>query len=228
MSQLDNISDKFRTDSIARNSYTNKSGYSSMVPNAVSDGDEKGKGENAVGKIGSYSDIQNRTSSIARNTYNDKNGYGINHPNAISDGDDKGKGEGEVANGLKIGGKADIKARKDLLAKNTYKVNKGYDSNNKNARSDGDDKGKGDNNGQIGSKTDIMARMDNLGRNLNYNKDNPYGLGNKNALSDGDNKGKGQIGDTGTIGSLTDINARIDLTKANTYGIKKSYPDFKR
>jgi hypothetical protein len=227
MSQLDKISEKFRTDSIARNSYTDKGGYSSMAPNAISDGDEKGKGEN-VGKIGSFSDIQNRTSSIARNTYNDKNGYGVNHPNAISDGDDKGKGEGAVANGLKIGGKADIKARKDLLAKNTYKVNKGYDSNNKNALSDGDDKGKGENKEQIGSMTDIKARMDNLGRNTNYSKENPYGRGSKNALSDGDNKGKGQIGDTGTIGSLIDINSRIDLIKSNTYGVKKSYPDFKR
>ena len=45
-----------------------------------------------------------------------------------------------------------------------------------------------------------------------YSEKNGYGITSKNALSDGDEIGKGQVGDTGTVGSLTDINTRIQVT----------------
>ena len=43
-------------------------------PNAMSDGDEKGKGE-VDGKVGSSIDIQTRTDVVARNKYNGSKGY---------------------------------------------------------------------------------------------------------------------------------------------------------
>ena len=46
--------------------------YSATNPNALSDGDEKGKGENS-GKIGSLTDINTRTESLSRNFYNGEN-----------------------------------------------------------------------------------------------------------------------------------------------------------
>jgi hypothetical protein len=100
--QLETLADKFRQESIARNTYTTKGIYDSNHPNAISDGDEKGKAN-----IGSSIDIQNRINNLTRNTYNENNGYGTNHPNAISDGDEKGKNE--------LGSSIDIQNRNELL-----------------------------------------------------------------------------------------------------------------
>ena len=50
-----------------------------------------------------------------------------------------------------------------------------------------------------------------------YSEKNGYGITSKNALSDGDELGKGQVGDTGTVGSLTDINKRIQIMANNKY-----------
>jgi len=43
-------------------------------PNAMSDGDDKGKGDNN-GNVGSSIDIQTRTDVVARNKYNGSKGY---------------------------------------------------------------------------------------------------------------------------------------------------------
>ena len=72
MTKLDTISEKFRLDNITRNSYNDKSNYSSLNANALSNGDDKGKGENN-GKIGSATDIINRTSNLTKNTFNENN-----------------------------------------------------------------------------------------------------------------------------------------------------------
>ena len=84
--------------------------------NAISDGDEKGKGEDSSGSIGSKTDINERTSSYARNIYKPNLGYDSNHPNALSTGDEKGKGE----NSGNIGGLTDINERNVLVGRNKY------------------------------------------------------------------------------------------------------------
>ena len=68
MTKLDAISEKFRLENITRNSYNDKTNYSSLSPDALSNGDDKGKGENN-GKIGSATDILNRTSNLVKNTF---------------------------------------------------------------------------------------------------------------------------------------------------------------
>lgn len=57
-----------------------------------------------------------------------------------------------------------------------------------------------------------------------YNNENGYSSLHVNALSNGDDRGKGET--TDSIGSITDINVRIDSVTKNKYGSKKSYPDF--
>ena len=50
-----------------------------------------------------------------------------------------------------------------------------------------------------------------------------YNSKNIDALSNGDENGKGQIGDTGAVGSKTDINARKELITKNKYGDANRY-----
>jgi hypothetical protein len=59
-----------------------------------------------------------------------------------------------------------------------------------------------------------------------YSGENGYGVTNPNAMSDGDEFGKGQIGDNGQVGSLTDINTRIQVINKNKFGETNKYPDF--
>ena len=94
-SQIQSISDKFREDALARNEYKSLKSYNTTHPNALSDGDESGKGDNN-GKIGSSVDIQSRLDVLGRNTYTETNGYGTSHENALSDGDELGRGETTV------------------------------------------------------------------------------------------------------------------------------------
>jgi hypothetical protein len=115
------------------------------------------------------------------------------------------------------------KFRTEHLTRNSYNVKNLYDSNNKNAQSDGDEKGKGELDGQVGSLTDIHTRTELLARNR-FNSGNLYGLGTPDAVSDGDERGKGE--NNGQVGSLSDINKRTELVASNKYGEKKRYPDF--
>jgi len=120
--QLEQIADKERQILIARNDYNYTDEYNSTNTHALSDGDEKGKGE-LDGSIGGLTDINIRKDNMGRNIYNDNNGYGSTNPNAISDGDEKGKGQLDE-NGS-IGGLTDINTRKANLVKNpTYGPNK--------------------------------------------------------------------------------------------------------
>lgn len=116
------------------------------------------------------------------------------------------------------------KFRTEHLTRNSYNVKNLYDSNNKNAQSDGDEKGKGELDGQIGSSTDVHARTELLARNR-FNSGNLYNSSSPDAISSGDERGKGDDGN-GQVGSLSDINKRIELVASNKYGEKKRYPDF--
>jgi hypothetical protein len=119
---LESIGDAQRTILISKNSYTYSDEYSSNHQNALSDGDEKGKGETDKG-IGSKIDILTRRDNLTKNIYNnDMNGYGESNPNALSDGDERGKGE----LGNSIGSKTDINKRNESVVKNTFKETKPY------------------------------------------------------------------------------------------------------
>jgi hypothetical protein len=76
MSRLLNNSDEFRRRELSRNTYTNNDNYEVGNPNALSDGDEKGKGE-LNGSIGGATDIAKRQESLARNKFNKNNEYDI-------------------------------------------------------------------------------------------------------------------------------------------------------
>lgn len=121
ITKLEEIANEQRKIHLSRNDYNFKEEYGSTHPDAISDGDEKGKGENN-GQIGSSEDIQARTSNIVKNTYQRDKGYGSTHPNAISDGDEKGKGE----NDNKVGSSVDIEKRTFSVAKNEYNIKKQY------------------------------------------------------------------------------------------------------
>ena len=95
--------------------------YSATNPNAISDGDEKGKGENG-NDIGSSIDIQNRIDNVGRNRFNKENNYSSINKDALSDGDEKGKGELDG----KVGSLTDIKSRTDVVARNKYNSSKRY------------------------------------------------------------------------------------------------------
>mgnify|MGYP006280617889 CR=1 FL=1 len=68
MSRLLENSEQFRKQQIARNNYTKNDEYSGTHPDALSDGDELGKGEKN-GSIGSQTDIQKRKELKTKNRY---------------------------------------------------------------------------------------------------------------------------------------------------------------
>jgi hypothetical protein len=102
---------------LSKNIYNETNQYNSLNPNALSDGDEKGKGENN-NSIGGLTDINNRISILGKNIYNKEIQYGPNHPNALSDGDDKGKAD--------LGGLTDINARTETITRNKFNKTKVY------------------------------------------------------------------------------------------------------
>lgn len=74
MSRLLENSDEFREKNIVRNTYDNNDKYNVSHPNALSDGDELGKGE-FNGSVGSATDIRMRQTAKAKNMYNSNNEY---------------------------------------------------------------------------------------------------------------------------------------------------------
>ena len=74
-SNLSRISGEFRNREIARNEYQDGDPYVTGHDNALSDGDEKGKGETST--IGGKTDIQRRTWAAAKNKYNTNKQYNI-------------------------------------------------------------------------------------------------------------------------------------------------------
>lgn len=69
MSKLEEVSLPFRTCTIAKNDYNYNDEYNVGHPDALSTGDEEGKGE-VNGQVGSASDIKARKKEIAKNKYN--------------------------------------------------------------------------------------------------------------------------------------------------------------
>jgi hypothetical protein len=76
-SNLSRTSGEFREREIARNEYQSGDPYESGHDNALSDGDEKGKGD--TGTVGSKTDITKRQTSIAKNKYSLNNPYNISN-----------------------------------------------------------------------------------------------------------------------------------------------------
>jgi hypothetical protein len=119
--QLEILAEKLRKEVISKNSYNSNNFYSSVNKNALSDGDEKGKGD-VNGQVGSSIDIQNRIDNLGRNRYNGQNEYSSVNKDALSDGDELGKGD----NNGQVGSLTDIKTRTDVVARNKYNGSKGY------------------------------------------------------------------------------------------------------
>jgi len=74
MSRLEDISVPFRKTEIAKNTYDNNDQYNSGNPNALSDGDEKGKGK-MNGDVGSATDIKVRNTQLAKNRFSKNKEY---------------------------------------------------------------------------------------------------------------------------------------------------------
>lgn len=74
MSRLLDNSKAFRDVLLAKNSFNVNDEYVSGHKNALSDGDEKGKGEKD-GSIGSATDISKRVELSAKNLYNSNDEY---------------------------------------------------------------------------------------------------------------------------------------------------------
>ena len=84
--QLEVIAEKLRTQEVVINRYSEKNGYGITSKNALSDGDELGKGQvGDTGTVGSLTDINTRIQIMATNKYSGENGYGVTNPNAMSD-----------------------------------------------------------------------------------------------------------------------------------------------
>lgn len=76
MSRLEKSSEKFRKDAIVKNEYNiSKGEYYAGHGNAISDGDDKGKGESDAGDVGSKTDIKIRGKSLKKNKYSKDKPY---------------------------------------------------------------------------------------------------------------------------------------------------------
>ena len=92
MTELEKIGEQQRNSLIPKNTYNDNKEYNSNNPNALSDGDEKGRGQkDDGGTIGTLTDINTRKDLLGRNLYLKNDGYNSNNSNALSDGDEKGK-----------------------------------------------------------------------------------------------------------------------------------------
>lgn len=74
MSRLEEMSVAFREAELSKNIFKSGTPYTASHPNALSTGDEPGKGANN-GSIGGFTDIKTREQSLARNKYNSGNEY---------------------------------------------------------------------------------------------------------------------------------------------------------
>jgi len=68
MSRLEDVSLPFRKENVARNDYGSNNAYEAGHPDALSTGDEDGKGE-VNGQVGGLTDIKTRNAAIAKNKY---------------------------------------------------------------------------------------------------------------------------------------------------------------
>jgi len=74
MSRLEDVSLPFRKVNIARNDYDNNDQYNVGHADALSTGDENGKGE-VNGQIGSLTDIKQKEKLVAKNKFNKNREY---------------------------------------------------------------------------------------------------------------------------------------------------------
>jgi hypothetical protein len=74
MSRLEDVSLPFRKQNIARNDYDNNDQYTVGHPDALSTGDEQGKGQ-VNGQVGGATDIKERQKEVAKNKYNNNRPY---------------------------------------------------------------------------------------------------------------------------------------------------------
>ncbi|NJO65272.1 MAG: hypothetical protein HC836_46400 [Richelia sp. RM2_1_2] len=74
MSRLETMSEEFRKKLIAKNDFTSNDEYNVSHKNAISDGDDHGKGENG-GLIGSATDIAARNKMLVKNKFSANNPY---------------------------------------------------------------------------------------------------------------------------------------------------------
>jgi len=74
MSRLEEVNLPFRTQQLAKNDYNNNDEYVAGNPDALSTGDEQGKGE-FNGQVGSATDIKTRKVLMTKNKYNKNREY---------------------------------------------------------------------------------------------------------------------------------------------------------
>lgn len=76
MSRLEDMSVGFRKEEIARNDYNQNKPYDQGNPDALSTGDEPGKGE-FNGSIGGATDIKTRKTLVVKNKFTPNKEYNI-------------------------------------------------------------------------------------------------------------------------------------------------------
>jgi len=74
MSRLEEVNAPLRNKELAKNPYSSNVPYSAGHPDALSTGDEQGKGENN-GSIGSSTDIKTRETLLAKNKFTPNKEY---------------------------------------------------------------------------------------------------------------------------------------------------------
>lgn len=74
MSNLEKIGVEFRKQNITKNAYNENDKYNVGHSNALSNGDEKGKGE-LDGEAGGLTDVKARQTAEAKNKYNSNRQY---------------------------------------------------------------------------------------------------------------------------------------------------------
>ena len=125
MTELEKLANLYRKEHITKNLYATSNEYSDNNKNALSDGDEKGKGENN-GSIGSSVDIQNRIANTVKNKFSPSNEYSSVNANALSDGDEFGKGTGGFLDTSNGGSSIDKLERINEIKINEYQKEKPY------------------------------------------------------------------------------------------------------
>jgi len=162
---------------------------------------------------------QFRTSNLVKNVcgYVDGKEYNSTSKDVMSDGDCRGRDP--IGDSGTIGTNIDINMRNCLIVKNScgYTPSNEYNITNKDVMSDGDCRGRDPqgSSGIIGTNIDINMRNCLIAKNgCGYTPSNEYTIGNKDVMSDGDCRGRDPQGDSGTIGTSIDINARTkELSK---------------
>ena len=78
MSRLLKNSEEFREKNKSRNKYTDNDDYNTGHPNALSDGDDRGRGQ-VSDQVGTSTDIKKREELSTKSKFNKNNPYNINN-----------------------------------------------------------------------------------------------------------------------------------------------------